>query len=410
LAGISLRFQPQAAVTKLHRDPTNALLLALCSSDRGQAALAHATGLLAQPIDWPRLSELAALHGVVGLVRDTLLAFDAAARVSQPAWRFMEQAASQIAFDGMVQQRQLAGVVAALRSAGIEPLLLKGYALADLVYPDPLVRPSADLDVLVRPDQVGPACQALARLGCTLPDAATVDVQLATAYDLPVILPAMAGQSTLLELHWRLAPRSLFAVDLDLWRARAERFQVAGQPALRFSPEDMLLHLALHMRKHRYVGLRWLCDVAELLRCFGGVVERRPLDWEYVIGAARSAGLTVLLYTSLALAGRLLEAPVAPALLAALEPAPWRRRLLQSALDQDALLAPLEREDAGWTRLAPLEILLIDRPAAMAAELGYRLLPPPEAVLGAQALGLSRRQRLAFQARRLLDRSVTMVD
>lgn len=395
---------------RAEEDPTGALLLALCRSDRGDAARAELAGLLAQPIDWPRLSELAALHGVVGLVRQALLALDAAASVPAPAWQAMSQAAAQIAFDGMVQQRQLAAAVAALHSAGIEPLLLKGYALAEMIYADPLARPSADLDLLVRPDQVGLACQALARMGCTLPDPATVDVQLANAYDLPVILPAMAGRVTLLELHWHLAPRGLFALDLDLWRARAERFQVAGQPALRFSPEDMLLHLALHMRKHRYVGLRWLCDVAELLRRFAAPDASRPLDWHYIVGGARAAGLTVLLYTSLALAQRLLAAPIAPQVLAALEPALWRRSILQSVLAQDALLAPLERENAGWTRLAPLEILLIDRPAAMAAELGYRLLPPPEAVLGAHAAGMPRGQRLAFQFRRLLHRSATMIE
>lgn len=387
-------------------DPTGALLLALCSSDPSEAARARIAGLLAQPIDWPRLGELASLHGVVGLVRRKLLALDAAPAVPEPTWRTLDAAATQIAFVGMLQQRQLAGVAAALASAGIEPLVLKGYALADLVYPDPLTRPSADLDVLVRPDQVTAAGQALVRMGCTLPGEDTVAVQLANAYDLPVSLPPMAGQATLLELHWNLAPRGLFALDLELWRARAERFQVAGQPALRFSPEDMLLHLALHMRKHRYVGLRWLVDVAELLR----LGATRPLDWQYIAGSARSAGLTVLLYTSLALAGRLLEAPVAPALLADLRPAAWRRRLLHATLDQDALLAPLEREDAGWTQLAPLEILLIDRPAAMAHELRYRLLPPPEAVLGAQALGMTRGQRLAFQTRRLLNRSALMVE
>jgi hypothetical protein len=310
----------------------------------------------------------------------------------------------------MVHLRQLAHVVEVLRSAGIEPLLLKGYALAELAYPDPVTRPSHDLDVLVRSDEVELACQALAQIGCTLPNQATVDVQLANAYDLPVVLPPMAGLATVLELHWDLAPRGLFSVDLDLWRARAEVFDLAGQPARRFSPEDMLLHLALHMRKHRYVGLRWLCDVAELLRRFDGSAAPRPLDWEYVVGAARAAGLTVLLYTGLMLAQRLLDAPVASDLLARLEPAAWRRRLLQSVLSQEALLAPLEREDAGWTRLAPLEILLIDRPAAMARELGYRLLPPPEAVLGGGALGMSCGQRLAFQARRLLDRGATMVE
>lgn len=394
----------------MERNWTDELLLALCNGDPGPEAQAHIAGLLAQPIDWPRLSELAALHGVVGLVRHNLVALEAASRVPEPSWRSMEQAAAQTAFDGMVHLRQLAGVVAVLRRAGIDPLLLKGYALADLVYPDPVTRPSHDLDVLVRPDQVAPACQVLAQIGCTLPDQATVDVQLANAYDLPIVLPPMAGLATVLELHWDLAPRGLFRLDLDLWRARAEVFDLAGQPALRFSPEDMLLHLALHMRKHRYIGLRWLCDVAELLRRFAGSAASRSLDWEYVVGAARTAGLTVLLYTGLVLAQRLLHAPIDPALLARLEPAAWRRMLLQSVLSQEALLAPLEREDAGWTRLAPVEILLIDRPAAMARELGYRLLPPPEAVLGAEALGMSRRQRLAFQGRRLLDRSATMVD
>jgi hypothetical protein len=392
------------------RHLTEALLLALCNGGLDETARAHAASLLARPIDWPRLAELAALHGVVGLVRRNLLALDATPQAPGPVWQAMEQAAAQTAFDGMVHLRQLAGVVAALRSAGIEPLLLKGYALAELIYHDPVTRPSHDLDMLVRPDQVVPACQALARIGCTLPDQAAVDVQLANAYDLPVVLPPMAGHATVLELHWDLAPRGLFNLDLDLWRARAEVFDLAGQPALRFSPEDMLLHLALHMRKHRYVGLRWLCDVAELLRRFAGPAAPRSLDWEYVLGAARAAGLTVLLYTGLVLAQRLLDAPVDPALVARLEPAAWRRKLLQSVLSQQALLAPLEREDAGWTRLAPVEILLIDRPAAMARELSYRLLPPPEAVLGAEALGMSRGQRLAFQARRLLDRGVTMVE
>ena len=391
-------------------DATEALLLALCAGELDEAGRAHTASLLGHPVDWQRLSTLAILHGVVGLVRHNLLALHAAASVPELSWRAMDQAAAQIAFDGMVQQRQLANVIAVLRGAGIEPLLLKGFALADLVYPDPVTRPSQDLDVLVRPDQVELACQALARMGCALPSQVMVDVQQATAYDLALVLPPTAGLATLLELHWDLAPRDLFRLDLDLWRARAEVFEVAGQRALRFSPEDMLLHLALHMRKHRYVGLRWLCDVAELLRRFAIPAASRPLDWEYVAGAGRAAGLTVLLYTSLALARSLLRAPAPPDVLALLEPAAWRQRLLQSILAQDALLAPLEREDAGWTRLAPLEILLIDRPAAMAAELRYRLLPPPEAVLGVQARGMTRRQRLAFQTRRLLDRGATMVE
>ncbi|MEI2689163.1 MAG: nucleotidyltransferase family protein [Anaerolineae bacterium] len=99
-----------------------------------------------------------------------------------------------------------------------------------------------------------------------------------------------------------MAPGAARACSRWIWicgERRAERVQVAGQPVLRFSPEDMVLHLALHMRKHRYVGLRWLCDVAELLRRFDGPDAPRPLDWQYIAGGARAAGLTVLLYIGL---------------------------------------------------------------------------------------------------------------
>lgn len=381
-------------------------MLALCRSKLTASESQRARVLLGQAIDWPQFVQWANLHGVVALVRHNLLALEAISLVPRQSGRELEQAAAQIAFDGMVHGRQLAQVVAALCAAGIDPIVLKGHALADLVYEDPVYRPSADLDILVRRDELAPACAALQQIGCTLPAPAAVDLQLANSYDLPCMLPPMAGIATLLELHWDLAPRGIFALDLDTMRSRAEPFRLGGQTtALRFSPEDMLLHLALHMRKHRYVGLRWLCDVAELLRRFAAQAGQRALDWRYVQHTARSSGLSVLLYTTLVLAQRLLDAPVPPGELALLEPSPARRWLLQSILSQQTLLAPLEREDAGWTKLAPVEILLVDRPAAMTQELVYRLFPPPEAVLGAEAVGMSRREQIAFQVRRLAGRA-----
>ena len=71
---------------------------------------------------------------------------------------------------------------------------------------------------------------------------------------------------------------------------------------------------------------------------------------------------------------------------------------------------PVERDEAGWTQLAPVEILLLDRPGAMARELRYRLAPPSEAMLGAEASGMTRSQRLVFGARRLADRTAALLE
>jgi hypothetical protein len=157
------------------------------------------------------------------------------------------------------------------------------------------------------------------------------------------------------------------------------------------------------MRKHRYVGLRWLCDMAELVRRYGAT-----LDWPYTVRTAQAFGLQVLVYTSLQLAERLLDAPVDSGVLRELEPSAVRRRLLHSVLTQDALLTPVERDEAGWTQLASSEILLLDRPSAMARELRYRLAPPSEAMFGAEAAGMTRSQRLAFGVHRLAGRTAAL--
>ena len=122
------------------RDATHSLLLALSRGGLDQPARAAITALLGQPIDWDILAELAALHGVVGLVRRNLVTLGARAEVPVIAWQRMQDTANQIAFDEVLHASQLAQVIGALRAAGIIPVALKGVALAHLLYDDPTVR------------------------------------------------------------------------------------------------------------------------------------------------------------------------------------------------------------------------------------------------------------------------------
>ena len=208
--------------------PTQTLLLTLSRGSLSENERTQARQLMCEPagVDWSRLAELASLHGVVALVRHNLLALDARPFVPDPVWQAIEQASTQIAFDGMLRLRQTTQAVAALQSAGIEPVLLKGYALAALLYDDPIFRPSTDIDLLFRRDEVDAACSALERIGGRLPSREAAAVQFATSYDLPVMLPSAGGKAGLLELHWDLAPRGLFSLDLDAWQSEIGRVQV----------------------------------------------------------------------------------------------------------------------------------------------------------------------------------------
>lgn len=387
-------------------DATQRLLLALCRNDWPPAARTQLAGLLAAPVDWPRLAELAALHGVVGLVSKSLTAGDWQAQVPALARAAMQAAVTQIRFDGMLHLRETARMAAALTTVGIEPILLKGQALADLLYDDPLIRPASDIDLLVRWDEVARAEVALASAGYVPQSAALRAYELGHNYHVTLWREVLPGRPLVLELHWDLGARNLFQYNLADWRARVQPFRLpdVATPLHRFAPDEQLLHLALHMRKHRYVGLRWLVDVATLLRRF-----ENELAWPALLAAADTAGLRTLLYTSVLLAQRWLDAPLAQRWLDALAPSALRRSLLASVLQQDALLEPLEMEDAGWTRLAPAEVLLLDHPGAMARELRRRLFPPVEKLGGLDAAGETGSQRMARYTRRLLHRSRTLI-
>ncbi len=59
-----------------------------------------------------------------------------------------------------VHENEIANIFARLRDAGIEPVLVKGWAIARR-YPDPGLRPYGDIDICVRPDQYEDAQAAL---------------------------------------------------------------------------------------------------------------------------------------------------------------------------------------------------------------------------------------------------------
>ena len=60
----------------------------------------------------------------------------------------------------LIHQREIAYVLSLLRAAGIEPVLVKGWAIARL-YPDAALRPYGDIDLCIRPDQFAKANAAL---------------------------------------------------------------------------------------------------------------------------------------------------------------------------------------------------------------------------------------------------------
>lgn len=182
----------------------------------------------------------------------------------------------------LVLTRELDRLLGALARAGVPAIPLKGPALAEMLYPHPLLRPCSDLDLLIRREALVTVDGLLQALGYRrLADAHSWSFDV--AYDRATVYEGPAGVHV--DLHWSLLsdPRYAWneAEGFRVWD-RAIKVQVAGETALGLCPEDLLLYLAVHLGVHHgLAGVLWYWDLAWLIDRYAD-----KLDWETVIARA----------------------------------------------------------------------------------------------------------------------------
>ena len=174
--------------------------------------------------------------------------------------------------------------------ASLDPVLLKGEALARRVYPAYGDRPAGDMDILVLPHRAGRAGEILRHLGyrpATMNSGSLVMPQHAWSYDLDRQVVSVVDLHT--HLFNRPALRDLLGHDA-LYRAGD---QAAGLPPGIVLPgrEHLLLHAALHLVGHHAAEQRliWLLDIRLLANALDAVQRSA------VLAFCREHGMSALL-------------------------------------------------------------------------------------------------------------------
>ena len=219
----------------------------------------------------------------------------------------------------MLLTRQVGEILQTLNQAGIPAIVLKGLHLAELVYPELQLRPISDVDLLIQRTQMQAAQQALAGLGYQ-PQRHSG----ATANDHHHLPPLRKDGAHPIELHWTLAPPGGVTAPEPggAWQ-RAVPARLGEQPALVLCREDTLLHLVVHFQAHNFrLSLRHLYDFVALLQ-----PGSPPIDWEAVQTRSREWRAEKSLFLCLHLAHELLNCPLPPGLLVALQPPDFTAQL-----------------------------------------------------------------------------------
>jgi hypothetical protein len=283
--------------------------------------------------DWQHLVDLAVRHRVTPYLLD--------GRVEMPAGVAAQLRAEELAAQAVVMllDAELRRVHAALASAGVGVMILKGPGLARELYPDPRFRTYADLDLTIH-EQDGQ------RAATVLTDCGYREL----AYDAEEGRQACVGHHHASGSFHRLFAgsneRALIELHLDSLQlgvraaCEAERWTravpVSGLPGLlMLGPEDQLVQLSVHAHKHGFSRLIWLKDLDLLLRSKVG-----PLCWDLVVDIARREGACGSVWYALSLAAALLKTPV-PTAAERLRPR-FGTRLLYRAIWSEATVANLD--------------------------------------------------------------------
>ena len=152
----------------------------------------------------------------------------------------------------------------AFLAAGVEVLPVKGPTLSEKIYGSPLLREFVDLDYIICPSQLGPACEALEQAGYE-PEkygpktAAFRDAAAVMDHHTREIryIREVSGIDSVVELHWNVFPE--------------------GDPHSRprqWTSDTYALYLAMHGSRHLWQPLKHLCDFRDWIAC-----QEPAFDW-----------------------------------------------------------------------------------------------------------------------------------
>jgi hypothetical protein len=277
--------------------------------------------------DWEELLLQAKRQGLTLLLYDRLHDLKGNGLVPQTVLERLREGYLQATAKNMVMLYHAGIILEALKERKMDVIVLKGLYLAEAVFPSIGLRTFSDLDLLVRKGDLIAALTVMQGLG----------YQLTTWYDvtnpnldIKHVPPMKKNDAPIVELHWGILEEDApFAIDVDgLWQ-RAIPARIADSDVLALDLEDLILHLCIHLTyQHRLGGgVKYLYDIAEVLRRFEGQIE-----WQQLAVTAKEWGAERVIWLTLRLLQETTVTEVPPEVLQQLLPVTPAPGIVEEAL------------------------------------------------------------------------------
>ncbi len=249
-------------------------LILYCSQARiNKIDLDRIKALSTLPLDWNYVLENARLNGIAPLLYDNLKKIRQHDTIPSHTMDQLKEEYLSNTAKNMYLAIELCRLLREFSAKHIDVMVLKGAAIANLVYPDFGLRMYNDIDLLIKKEDLPVVEKLLPELAyVSTGDPIKQNHHREKHYHLAPYIHS--DRNILLEIHFNVTNR--FPLNIDKWWERSRKEKILDCFAKVLCPDDLVQHLFIHTSKHGFanIDLRDLCDISESIKCYG-----QEIDW-----------------------------------------------------------------------------------------------------------------------------------
>jgi hypothetical protein len=218
--------------------------------------------LCSQITDWEALGYFCEDHGIGPLALNILSSIP---ETSPQVLRVFQDIAERSLARSVILIQRLQEILEELESQHIAALVLKGPVLAEILYSSPALRPFEDLDLLIKPEDMGRAVGILKKIDFHEIFSERERQFLESGFHRKF----RTLQGVVVELHWELLHPDFCALPVSAVWEKAQTRMLYGRNIKTLSDTDQFIyacvHLAKHLCTHALTKGIWISDLERLL-------------------------------------------------------------------------------------------------------------------------------------------------
>jgi hypothetical protein len=282
----------------MHSKETTLLLL-LSRVEPARAVFEESQSLIDSGICWDTFMRLSVTHCTANFIYKNLLMLD---NIPREILKRFEKIYYYSLRANILSISELDRLIHGLEERGIDVIALKGAPTSESIFGDIALSPFADLDILVKVNDIQRTREFLEAEGYTLNDKGFDEYRAFFIKELYHI--SLSGYRFTIEPHWNLFFR-YFTTPPEFWWEESIRVSSEGREYTFLSPEKNILYTTFRLFAKLFTPLKFLVMVAEVLRHY-----RDEMDWDKLFRYARQYKFERVLRVTMKLCRDMLGAPV----------------------------------------------------------------------------------------------------